>query len=391
MAEGENKSTPAKGTARSRAKNTPAAKNTAAKATARTSRTPAKTTPANAAPAEPVEVAASEETAVEASTEKETSAVDTPETPDTDAAPEKATATKSAKSTPAEAAPAKAGKSTPAKAAKSTPAKSGPAKRAPAKGTPARGTSRSTPSKSRPGGGKGGRRTTPVVVNRSLPWGMIAATAAVVIFAVAVIGYAVIKVERSKPVDPAKGIADAAKIPGIFHEPIAAREHTTDAVKYDRNPPIGGNHDANWADCSGTVYAQPLRNENAVHTLEHGAVWIAYRPDLGAGDVDKLKSVVDGKNYTLMSPYPGLKSAVSLQAWGYQLALDSVNMDLVNRFLRDLRDNGNNAPEPHGVCANPDFKAAPLTPGPSATATPSPSASVSTKPSGSSTATPTKP
>jgi Protein of unknown function (DUF3105) len=310
-----------------------------------------------------------------AATDKETSAVDTPETPE---------------ETPGKAAPtktAKAAKTPPAKAAKSAPAKSGPAKRPPAKNT-----ARSTPSKSRPAGGKGGRRPPTVVASRrSLPWGMIAATTAVVIFAVAVIGYAVIKVQRSKPIDPAKGITDAASIPGIFHETIPAREHTTDNVKYNRTPPIGGNHDATWADCSGTVYSQPIRDENAVHTLEHGAVWITYQPTLAAGDVDKLKGVVDGKNYTLMSPYPGLKTPVSLQAWGYQLYLNSVDMGTINRFLKDLRDNANNAPEPHGVCANPDFKVSPLAPDPATTGSPTPSASVSTKPSGSSTATPTKP
>jgi len=253
------------------------------------------------------------------------------------------------------------------------------------KNGPAKGKSGST-------GTKGRRPAPPVAARRATPWGLVAATVAVVVFAVAAIGYAVVKVHENQPIDPAKGVADVKKIPGIINETINARQHTSDPVKYDHSPPIGGNHDPDWADCSGTVYTAAIRNENAVHTLEHGSVWITYQPNLPAGDVDKLKSVVDGKNYTLMSPYPGLKTKVSLQAWGYQLFLDSVDMGMVKRFLRDLRDNSQNAPEPHGVCANPNFKFAPLPPGPTPTATPAPSTSAP-KSSGSATPSPspTKP
>jgi hypothetical protein len=317
------------------------------------------------------------------------------------------TKTPAAKAAAAKAAKAPAAKTTPAKttAAKTTPAKTTSAKATPAKGTPAKGTAaKAAPAKgpaaksaASRGPAKGkpvkGRRPAPVAVRRSIPWGLVAATAALAVFAVAAIGYAVVKVEQNKPVDPAKGVADAQKIPGIFHENISAREHVTDPVRYDRSPPIGGNHDATWADCSGTVYTGPIRNENAVHTLEHGAVWITYQPNLAAGDVAKLKKLVDGKNYTLMSPYPGLKTPISLQAWGYQLYLNSMDEGLVKRFLKDLRDNVNNAPEPHGTCSDPDFKVAPQPPGPSPTVTATPSATVSPKPSGSTTAspTPTKP
>jgi hypothetical protein len=249
------------------------------------------------------------------------------------------------------------------------------------KSTPAKGKSGST--------GKGRRPAPPVAARRATPWGLVAATLAVVVFAVAAIGYAVYQVRQNSPVDPAKGLADAKSIPGIVTETIKGGEHTTDPVKYDHSPPIGGMHDPTWADCTGTVYSGPIRNENAVHTLEHGSVWITYQPDLPGGDVDKLKSLVDGKNYTLMSPYPGLKSKVSLQAWGYQLYLDKVDTGLIKRFLRDLRDNVNNAPEPHGACSNPDFKVAPLPPGPTPTATPAPSATATPKPSGSATPSPT--
>jgi uncharacterized protein DUF3105 len=379
------------------------------------------------------------DTAAAGTPAEETAAAEAPTTPATKAHLAKAAKKTAPGKSPAKKAPAKAAaKTTPAAkstgaakatakapAAKTTPAKTTPAKSTPAKSTPAKSTPadtsaaatkpaaaksagakstaarKGTPGKATPGRGtppKGkpikGRKPAPVAARRNIPWGMVGATALVVIFAVAAIGYAVVKVQQSKPVDPAKGLADAAKIPGIQHVSIPAREHTTDAVKYAQSPPIGGNHDATWADCSGTVYSAPIRNENAVHTMEHGAVWITYRPDLAGGDVDKLKKLVDGKNYTLMSPYPGLKSAISLQAWGFQLYLDKYDEGTIKRFLKDLRDNANNAPEPHGVCSNPDFKVSPLPPGPTPTAAPPSATPTGTvKPSGSSTATatPTKP
>jgi Protein of unknown function (DUF3105) len=158
-------------------------------------------------------------------------------------------------------------------------------------------------------------------------------------------------------------VTDVRGMPGMFHEEIAGREHSTDPVTYDRIPPIGGQHDPVWADCTGTVYTSPIRDENAVHSLEHGAVWITYRPDLPTDQVAALAGVVDGHDYTFLSPYPRLPAAVSLQAWGWQVRLDHVDLDAVRRFVRDLADNPVNAPEPHGVCANPDFRANPIPPG----------------------------
>lgn len=93
------------------------------------------------------------------------------------------------------------------------------------------------------------------------------------------------------------------------------QQHVPTAVDYPESPPVGGAHDPRWADCTGTVYDVVLRPENAVHSLEHGAVWVAYDPDLAtADDVAALTSLVQGRNGTLLSPYPGLGVTVSLQA-----------------------------------------------------------------------------
>ena len=63
--------------------------------------------------------------------------------------------------------------------------------------------------------------------------------------------------------------------------------HATGAISYKENPPMGGTHNAIWQNCG--VYEVPIHNEHAVHSMEHGAVWITYRPDLPADQIQSLK------------------------------------------------------------------------------------------------------
>jgi Protein of unknown function (DUF3105) len=222
-------------------------------------------------------------------------------------------------------------------------------------------------SKSAPKGSK--RRTPPpVVISRPKPWGLIAASVAVVLFAAAVIGYAVIQLQHKASQTPEAKAKAAAKIEGIIVRNYQGAQHTQQPVKYAESPPVGGQHDPEWADCTGTVYSAPLRNENAVHSLEHGAVWITYQPGLSKDEIDSLKERVEGNDRMLMSPYPGLRTKVSLQSWNHQLFVDSVDDKRIGKFINDLRLNPVTTPEPSAQCSNPQFKSAPRTPGPTAAA-----------------------
>lgn len=123
-------------------------------------------------------------------------------------------------------------------------------------------------------------------------------------------------------------------------------------VAYENSPPMGGRHDNAWATCTGVVYPEAVRSENMVHSLEHGAVWIAYDPDaLDDAQVERLAERVDGVPYTMLSPYPGLDRPVSLQSWGHQLKVDDVDDQRIDRFISALRLNPNTFPEPGATCA----------------------------------------
>jgi hypothetical protein len=113
--------------------------------------------------------------------------------------------------------------------------------------------------------------------------------------------------------------------------------HVVGLVHYNRTPPAGGAHNAVWLNCG--VYTQPVANENAVHSLEHGAVWITYRPNLSPTEVASLQLFVsshyDGKQrYLVLSPYPNLPAPVVASAWGAQLRLKGASDPRLKAFVK---------------------------------------------------------
>jgi len=145
----------------------------------------------------------------------------------------------------------------------------------------------------------------------------------------------------------------ARRIPGIqiFDDTNTTHVPRTERVSYDRIPPTGGPHDVVWAECTGTVYDIAVRNENMVHSLEHGAVWITYHPEQVSGEaLQALVRRVQGQPYTMLSPYPDLPVPISLQAWGHQLRVDDADDKRIDQFLQALRANPYTSPEPGSPC-----------------------------------------
>jgi hypothetical protein len=151
--------------------------------------------------------------------------------------------------------------------------------------------------------------------------GPILVIGAVALVALAIIGfgvYSVVQGSRSweDKVADIKGVVNyrAQKNPQIDD-----RSHKDGTLSYVTSPPVGGAHNATPQNCNGDVYDAPIANEHAVHSLEHGAVWVTYKQGLPADQVAVLAKKVQGKDYTFMSPYAGLDKNVSVQVWGYQL------------------------------------------------------------------------
>lgn len=139
------------------------------------------------------------------------------------------------------------------------------------------------------------------------------------------------------------------QIAGVKTYNITDRTHVTGSVKYDQTPPVAGKHNPVWAECDGKIYDQPIANENAVHSLEHGAVWITYLPGLDQASIKTLEAKVKNSNYTMMSPYPGQPGKIILTAWDHQLVVDSANDPRIDQFLQKYRL-GPQTQEPGASC-----------------------------------------
>jgi hypothetical protein len=126
------------------------------------------------------------------------------------------------------------------------------------------------------------------------------------------------------------------------------REHSEAPQTYPQTPPVGGVHSSVWQNCG--IYDQPIQNEHAVHSLEHGAVWITYQPDLPQAAVDQLRNLVRGHDHALLSPYPNLPKPIVASAWGLQLPLDNAADPRLSLFISRY-ESGPQTPEPGAVCS----------------------------------------
>jgi hypothetical protein len=127
------------------------------------------------------------------------------------------------------------------------------------------------------------------------------------------------------------------------------QNHVQGTVDYPMSPPVGGDHNQAWMTCDGTVYTKPITNENAVHSLEHGAVWVTYSDKVVDADIKTLSDKVSKTPYTLMSPAEDQSGAIMLSAWGRQLTVDKASDPRVEQFFTKYVQ-GAQTPEPGAAC-----------------------------------------
>jgi hypothetical protein len=130
-----------------------------------------------------------------------------------------------------------------------------------------------------------------------------------------------------------------------------SQNHVTKTVKYAMTPPVGGDHDQVWMNCNGDVYTKAINNMNAVHSLEHGAVWVTYNSKASDADVKALAEKVKKTPYTLMSPVEEQKDPIMLSAWGKQRTVTSADDPNLDKFFETYVQ-GEQTPEPGAACTN---------------------------------------
>lgn len=141
-----------------------------------------------------------------------------------------------------------------------------------------------------------------------------------------------------------------------------ATRHTTnvaDLVGNPGEPPVGGPHfggpecvPPRYGPFCGPlpygIYDHQVADGNAIHSLEHGIVWITYDPELIAGEALQLLEDVanDFRRDVILSPREPSALPIYAVSWGRILRIDGTNGVEVDA-LRDFIDaNRNRSPEP---------------------------------------------
>jgi hypothetical protein len=149
--------------------------------------------------------------------------------------------------------------------------------------------------------------------------------------------------------DPLASTDDVARISGVEAVAVESAQHVANEVDYPTDPPAGGDHNGALQNCG--FYRVPVVNELAVHSLEHGAVWITYEPDADRTVVDAIEELAAQHDYVLASPYPANPAPVVLTAWGRRLELDGPDDERVVEFLELYLEDGPTTPEPGAPCS----------------------------------------
>lgn len=170
--------------------------------------------------------------------------------------------------------------------------------------------------------------------------GLIAGGAAAVIVLASLVVYVTTSsTAKNSSAETIKGVQTYTGLPS---------NHVSGPVAYKQTPPAGGDHSEVVLNCA--VYTKPVPNENAVHSLEHGAVWVTYDPATVGGDqLATLRNDIPS-TYAILSPYSGLPSPIVVSAWGAQLKVTRADDPRIGEFMAKYRESPS-APEPGAACS----------------------------------------
>ena len=166
------------------------------------------------------------------------------------------------------------------------------------------------------------------------------------------VGFGVWFLSKNQTVSQNQVLGEAAAVSkpveGTVDYTIVGRDHIaqgTTGSGYNSNPPTSGPH---WAAAARNgVYDKQLSDEQFIHNLEHGHVWISYKPDTADDVKNKLKEIVEKDSWkVVLEPREQNDSQIALVAWGRVLAMDEPDYAKVEEFIKTYRNRGpENTPE----------------------------------------------
>ncbi len=124
---------------------------------------------------------------------------------------------------------------------------------------------------------------------------------------------------------------------------ILGRNHIREGTAfngYNSNPPTSGDHYQNPA--PARFYDKELPDEQLVHNLEHGHIWIAYKPGLPAEIVDGLKNFAGGN--IVVTPRSKNDTDIALAAWGrldkFDIEANEIDSQRIKDFISRYQNRG---------------------------------------------------
>lgn len=121
-----------------------------------------------------------------------------------------------------------------------------------------------------------------------------------------------------------------------------SREHIqsgTPGSGYNSNPPSSGPH---WqGSAKNGIYDKELADEQLIHSLEHGYIWISYKSDAPDDVKNKLKEIAENDSWKIvLEPRDKNDTMIALVGWARVLNLDNLDEKRIKDFISTYRNRG---------------------------------------------------
>ncbi len=92
------------------------------------------------------------------------------------------------------------------------------------------------------------------------------------------------------------------------------------------------------------MYQEQPADEQLVHNLEHGGIWISYKPDIDADTKAKIEAVGKANpNSVIVTPRPQNDSPIVIASWIRLMKFEAYDEEKILNFIKA---NKNKSPEP---------------------------------------------
>lgn len=148
-----------------------------------------------------------------------------------------------------------------------------------------------------------------------------------------------------------KNNSPATPRPGIAHKDLGTKhvQGIENRPNEGGEPRTSGDHA--FQPLPWQAYEQEIPDASVIHNMEHGGIYISYRPDLPKDQVEKIKALFfepfSKKKFTpnkaIMAPRPQNESPIILSSWMRSMKLESFDADKMEQYYRL---NVSKSPEP---------------------------------------------